>query len=94
MTQAGVSPQHIGLESSDYDEHVNFEQAHTPIVDEMELIPKQVRVLRRVYGQMSRLDTLSKDCFSRNSVRNYSELSNAFMNIDDADRSEVFWATF
>lgn len=37
---------------------------------------------------------LNKDCFSRTSIANYAELRNAFMNIDDADRSEIFWATF
>jgi hypothetical protein len=37
---------------------------------------------------------LNKDCFSRTSIANYAELRNAFMNIDDSDRPEVFWATF
>ena len=50
VTQAGVSPTHISLEASDYDEFLYFHQAFTPIIDEMELIPKKVRLLKRCYG--------------------------------------------
>ena len=50
VTQAGVSPTHISLEASDYDEFLHFHQAYTPIIDEMELIPKKVRLLKRCYG--------------------------------------------
>lgn len=68
VTQAGISPLHISLEESNYDEFESFYQAYSPIIDELELIPKQVRVLKRCHGQLSKLDSLCKDSYARTSI--------------------------
>lgn len=94
MTQAGTAPNHICLEASDHDEFLQFHQAYSPIVDENELIPREVRMLRRLYGNMSKLERFSKDSIARASIANYAELRSAFMNIDETNRCEVLFSTF
>lgn len=94
VTQAGIAPGHVQLEASEYEEYLHFHQASTPIIDENELIPKKVRLIKRLFGQMARLETFSRDNFASNSISNYAELQNAFMNIDDSNRSEIIFSSF
>ena len=89
MSQASVHPAHINLRGSDVDEFAQFMQQYHPMVDERSLVPKQVNMLRRVYGISSDLDATSRDSLTMINRMGYSDLHSAFFNMDDRTRSFI-----
>lgn len=59
------------------------------MVDERELIPREVDITRRIFGQSSCLDMMSKDSLTNSYMRDYNNLMNSFYNIDDVQRAVI-----
>ena len=62
---------------------------YSPVIDERSLIPRQVNMMRRIYGICSDLDAMGTDCMLDNSIQNYKNLQNCFYNFDDKTRSFI-----
>ena len=59
------------------------------MVDERELVPREVNITRRIFGQTASLDLLSRDCLMNGYMRDYNNLENIFYNMDDNQRAVI-----
>ena len=84
ITQAAISPLDMKCDAFDpLAENDQFLQAYQPVIDEKNLIPKEITAIRRIFGHQNSLDHYSKDSFLQSHVKNYSHLKSAFYNFDD-----------
>jgi hypothetical protein len=59
------------------------------VIDEAGAVPTSVNAVQRMYGEYSRLDRLSSDCFLSGHMRNYQNLMNSFLGLEDPAREHI-----
>ena len=89
VTQAGISARYMAAQSNDQREFEQFMQSYKPVVDERELVPREVNITKRIFGYTASLDLLSKDSLMNRYMRDYNNLENAFYNMDDRQRAMI-----
>lgn len=47
------------------------------------MVPNHVTAVERMYGDKSRLDHFNSQVYYQRHMRNYANLQNAFLNVDD-----------
>lgn len=50
ITQAGISARYMAPQSNEQREFEQFAQSYKPVIDERELVPREVNITRRVFG--------------------------------------------
>jgi hypothetical protein len=53
------------------------------------MVPNKFTAIERMYGDKSRLDYFNSQCYFSSHMRNYANLSNSFLNVDDEQRTNI-----
>jgi len=83
ISQTSIAPCDIEFTKGYYEEFDDFAQQQQTVIDESAMIPKEVRVLRKIYGYSSQFN-------NRDTTAGYQcLLRSAFYNMDDKQRSQL-----
>jgi hypothetical protein len=79
-----IDPARLMLQ--DYDE---FEACYQPLIDENALVPPQLALVRRLYGNSARKMNYARSACPNLAIPKYSDMDCSFFNLDDEQRSFI-----
>jgi hypothetical protein len=72
-----------------FDDYSEFEACYQPLIDETALVPPQIALVRRLYGNPARKVVYAKSACPSLAIPKYSDMETSFLNLDDEQRSFI-----